>query len=57
MASPLQQEETKAAERMRQVIVERANGLIKAVLGFRQFSLRGSRKVSAEWKLVCMTLF
>ena len=29
-------------------------GIIKSVLGFRQFSLRGLRKVSGEWNLVCL---
>lgn len=42
--------------RRRKVIVEAPNGWIKAVLGFRQFSLRGIEKARAEWKLVCMAL-
>jgi hypothetical protein len=29
-------------------------GIIKSVLGFRQFSLRGLDKVRAEWRLVTM---
>ncbi|EPD2435314.1 hypothetical protein FKK16_26815, partial [Klebsiella pneumoniae] len=29
---------------------------IKAVMGLRQFSMRGLDKVQAEWKLVCMAL-
>jgi hypothetical protein len=33
--------------------VEPVFGIIKAVLGFRQFLLRGMRKVSGEWNLVC----
>ncbi|EJK9254843.1 transposase, partial [Klebsiella pneumoniae] len=28
----------------------------KAVMGLRQFSMRGLDKVQAEWKLVCMAL-
>jgi hypothetical protein len=56
MAERLQREETKAAYRRRKAIVEPPNGWIKAVLGFRQFSFRGLKKVSAEWKLVCMAL-
>ncbi len=30
-------------------------GIIKSVLGFRQFSLRGIEKVRGEWSLVTMT--
>ena len=29
-------------------------GIIKSVLGFRQFSLRGLEKVRGEWSLVTM---
>lgn len=36
----------------RKVTVEPVCGQIKAALGFRQFSLRGHRKVRGEWKLV-----
>jgi hypothetical protein len=31
-------------------------GWIKAVLGFRQFSLRGLNKVQAEWQLLCLAV-
>lgn len=44
------------AYRKRKWIVEPPNGWIKAVLGFRQFSMRGLAKVRAEFKLVCMAL-
>ena len=40
----------------RKWIAEPPNGWIKSVLGFRQFSLRGLHRVTAEWKLVCMAL-
>lgn len=40
----------------RKSIVEPVNGWIKSVLGFRQFSLRGLKKVSGEWTLVCLSL-
>jgi hypothetical protein len=30
-------------------------GIIKSVLGFRQFLLRGREKVSLEWLLVCVS--
>lgn len=56
MAKRLQSAQAKAAYRRRKAIVEPPNGWIKAVLGFRQFSVRGLKKVSAEWKLVCMAL-
>jgi transposase len=56
MAERLRIDEGKAAYRRRKAIVEAPNGWIKAVLGFRQFSLRGVGKVRAEWKLVCMAL-
>ena len=56
MAVRLQSEAVKAAYRRRKAIVEPANGWIKAVMGFRQFSFRGIAKVSAEWQLVCMAL-
>lgn len=48
--------ETQAAYRKRKWIVEAPNGWIKSVLGFRQFSMRGLKKVQAEFKLVCMAL-
>lgn len=40
----------------RKSTVEPVNGWIKSVLGFRQFSLRGLKKVSGEWTLVCLAL-
>ena len=40
----------------RKSIVEPVNGWVKSVLGFRQFSLRGLKKVSGEWTLVCLAL-
>src|SRR5699024_1375980 len=36
----------------RKATVETVFGIIKNVLGFRQFSLRGLRKATGEWKLV-----
>ena len=56
MAQHLRSAPAQAAYRRRKAIVEPPNGWIKAVLGFRQFSLRGLHKVGAEWKLVCMAL-
>jgi hypothetical protein len=34
--------------------VEPVFGIIKAVFGFRQFLLRGMRKVGGKWNLVCL---
>jgi transposase len=56
MADKLQTAEGKAAYRRRKWIAEPPNGWIKSVLGFRQFSLRGLHRVTAEWKLVCLAL-
>jgi hypothetical protein len=38
----------------RKQTVEPVFGIIKHVLGFRQFLLRGLSKVSTEWELVCL---
>jgi transposase len=39
--------------KLRQQTVEPVFGIIKSVLGFRQFTLRGLEKVKLEWTLVC----
>ncbi len=44
----------KAIYRLRKCTVEPVIGIIKAVLGFRQFSLRGERAAAGEWCLVCL---
>ena len=44
----------KGLYKLRQQTVEPVFGIIKAVLGFRQFRLRGQAKVSLEWTLVCL---
>ena len=56
MAARFQRASVKEAYRRRKHIVEPPNAWIKAVLGFRQFSLRSFEKAKAEWKLVCMAL-
>ena len=43
----------KAKYKLRQQTVEPVFGIIKSVMGFRQFLLRGKEKVSLEWQLVC----
>ena len=40
--------------RLRKCTVEPVIGIIKEILGFRQFSLRGLKNVAAEWCLVCL---
>jgi hypothetical protein len=40
---------------LRKCTVEPVLGIIKAVLGFRQFSLRGLVAAAEEWCLVCRT--
>jgi transposase len=54
MAQKLKTEAGKAIYRKRASTVEPVFGIIKSVLGFRQFLLRGLEKVSGEWKLVCL---
>ena len=44
----------KAQYKLRQQTVEPVFGIIKSVLGFRQFHLRGLKKVGLEWQLVCL---
>ena len=56
MHDKLRSAEGQKAYRKRKWIAEPPNGWIKAVLGFRQFSLRGLKKVKAEFKLVCLAL-
>ena len=41
----------KAAHALRKQTVEPVFGIIKSVMGFGQFSLRGLRKVTGEWSL------
>jgi len=44
----------KTLYKLRQQTVEPVFGIIKSVLGFRQFHLRGREKVALEWTLVCL---
>lgn len=41
--------------KLRQQTVEPVFGIIKEVLGFRRFSLRGHATVSLEWVLICVS--
>ncbi|MEI6206154.1 MAG: IS1182 family transposase [Desulfuromonadales bacterium] len=44
----------KAVYALRKVTSEPVFGIIKAVMGFRSFMLRGKEAASGEWNLVCM---
>jgi transposase len=44
----------KAIYAKRKSTVETVFGIIKAVMGFRQFLLRGLKQVAGEWDLVCI---
>jgi transposase len=54
MAYKLQTQIGQAIYRLRKCTVEPVIGIIKAVLGFRQFSLRGLDPADCEWCLVCL---
>jgi transposase len=54
MAYKLKTEIGKAIYAARKSTVEPVIGIIKAVLGFRQFSLRGQQAAAGEWCLVCL---
>ena len=41
--------------RKRKHTVEPVFGIIKEVLGFRRFSLRGKENIDNEWGLVCLS--
>jgi len=41
--------------KLRKQTVEPVFGIIKEVMGFRRFRLRGREKVSLEWSLVCLS--
>jgi transposase len=54
MAYKLQTEIGQAIYRLRKSTVEPVIGIVKEILGFRQFSLRGLWAVAGEWCLVCL---
>lgn len=54
MAYKLHTEIGQAIYRLRKCTVEPVIGIIKEVLGFRQFSLRGLTAAAGEWCLVCL---
>jgi transposase len=55
MRAKLQSETGHATYARRKAIVEPVFGQIKEVRGFRRFLLRGVRKVTGEWALICLT--
>ena len=54
MKAKLETEDAKAKYKLRKQTVEPVFGIIKSVLGFRQFSLRGLQKVKSEWTLLAL---
>ncbi len=55
MAHRLKTAVGRALYRWRKQTVEPVFGIIKEVMGFRRFMLRGRAKVSLEWTLVCLS--
>jgi transposase len=55
MAHRLKTAVGQALYRLRKQTVEPVFGIIKEVMGFRRFRLRGRAKVSLEWTLVCLS--
>ncbi len=55
MAHRLKTAVGQALYRLRKQPVEPVLGIIKEVMGFRRFLLRGRAKVALEWTLVCMS--
>ncbi len=54
MKGRLDSDRARRLYRLRQQTVEPVFGIIKQVMGFRRFMLRGTEKVSGEWQLVCL---
>lgn len=54
MKHRLQTKEGKAIYAQRKSVIEPIFGIIKQIMGFRQFMLRGFKKAQGEWSLVCM---
>ena len=54
MKDELQSDTGRALYARRKTTVEPVFGIIKHVMGFRQFSMRGLEKAKGEWSIVCM---
>ncbi len=55
MARSLRTQTGRATYKKRKGQVEPVFGQIKQAGGFRQFAMRGLKKMQAEWNLVCLT--
>lgn len=55
MRELLKTDEAKAIYKQRKTIVEPVFGQIKRARGIREFRLRGLKKTTAEWQLICLT--
>jgi len=55
MKHRLRTPEGKANYNLRKQTVEPVFGIIKEVLGFRRFSMRGKEKAATEWTLICLS--
>jgi hypothetical protein len=54
MAHKLKTQSGRKLYALRKQTVEPVFGIIKSVMGFRPFLLRGKDKVASEWRLVCL---
>ena len=54
MAHRMKTAEGRRTYGLRKQVVEPVFGIIKSVMGFKHFMLRGFEKVSGEWTLVCL---
>ena len=54
MKHRLQTQAGKNRYALRKSTVEPVIGIVKSVMDFRQFSLRGRTKVKGEWNLMCL---
>lgn len=54
MRDKLQTDVGKGIYKLRSQTVETVFGIIKEVIGFRSFQLRGLKKIQGEWELVCV---
>lgn len=53
MSQKLKTQTGQAIYRLRKMTVEPVFGIIKEIMGFRRFSLRGEEAINGEWLLVC----